>query len=209
MRTPAVLEWLIKHNADGCEGELTSCVACLVFRTYWQVLDGFARGELPVLAAERVRVGRQFVSNEQQDVFEFFEQWLEAARSWELDAGRWGVWGGVELSRPQATHVDRLFGFVEETRRRCTHCQGPVQAWYSSQRVLRVSPADDSTPPRPTHPTAPRQAPTTSPLPATVQRTRTHLAVHCLQTDALPAHAQQQALGARHVRNHPKPASMS
>ena len=47
---------------------------------------------------------------------------------------------GVELSRPQATHVDRLFGFVEETRRRCTHCQGPVQAWYSSQRVLRVSP---------------------------------------------------------------------
>ena len=68
---------------------------------------------------------------------------FERARGLEIDSGRYGLWGGVQLTVPAATHVERLFGFLRETRRRCTRCREGVRSWFSSERVLRVSPKEE------------------------------------------------------------------
>ena len=93
------------------------------------------------MVAERRRYANgAFAGGGQQDAVEFMERFLDSARSEEFARGRYGLWGGVQLDRPVAPHVERLFGFVEEARRRCLVCRGPVRAWYSSERVLRVTP---------------------------------------------------------------------
>ena len=119
---------------------------CALFRTYCQVLAGFGRGadSVPVLADQRGRVGRQFLGGDQHDVFEFLEHFLDRARVWEIEARRCSGWGGVQLTTPVATHVERLFGFVRETRRRCRVCKemgrAQVRSWFSSENVLHVAP---------------------------------------------------------------------
>ena len=140
IRTPGMLEWATQHFA-GCALH-ESCVVCALFQTYSQVLSGFGRGEdlLPVLARRRAQVSGVFAGARQHDVFEFFEQFLDKARRFEINANRSGIWGSVQVDSPQATHVERLFGFVRETRRQCTACRGIVRSWFSSERVLRVTP---------------------------------------------------------------------
>ena len=40
-----------------------------------------------------------------------------------------------------STQVDRVFGFIQETPRRCTICEGgAVVAVYNAERVLRLVP---------------------------------------------------------------------
>jgi hypothetical protein len=85
-------------------------------------------------------VDARFGGAHQHDVFEFFEGLLDKARAAELAAGRYGIWGHVQVTTPAATHVDRLFAFVREVRRRCVVCRGHVQSWFSSECVLRVTP---------------------------------------------------------------------
>ena len=140
LRVPAVVEWMTRHNTDGCAQEQTTCVLCALFHTYCQVLDGSCvrRSCLPVLAARRCLVDDEFSDAEQHDIFSFFDAFLHRARSAEIDAGRYSFWGGVQHISPAATHVERLFGFVRETRRRCKACQGPVLSWFASEFVLRV-----------------------------------------------------------------------
>ena len=145
MRTPAMCEWMCRHNADGCPHSDTGCVLCALFRTYGQLLRGGAGDALrcrPVLAEQRGEVGEVFRDNNQHDVFEFFESFIDRARAREIEAGRHGPWDGVQLTYRVATHVDRVFGFVQETRRRCKECRGQVQSWFSSECVLRVPPTE-------------------------------------------------------------------
>jgi len=144
MRVPAMVEWATQHVAENCPQEESSCVLCALFRTYCQVLAGFGRGaaSVPVLAERRAQVHDVYRGAHQHDVVEFFEHFLDRARSVEIAAGRCGAWGGLQMDRPVATHVERIFGFVRETRRRCLQCRGNVRSWYSSECVLRLSPEE-------------------------------------------------------------------
>ena len=49
------------------------------------------------------------------------------------------MWCHVEEAPSVVTHADRIFGFVSETRRRCTRCR-LVRSWYSGDNVLKVRP---------------------------------------------------------------------
>ena len=79
-------------------------------------------------------------SRGQHDASDFLEQFLERARQEEVARQMYGLWGGVQQGYAVATQVDRLFGFVQETRRQCASCQGTVRSWYANERILRVSP---------------------------------------------------------------------
>ena len=72
----------------------------------------------------------------------FSKRFFDKARALELAAGRYGIWSGVQVNIAAATHVERLFGFVQETRNRCTVCRGSVLSYFSSERVLRVTPRE-------------------------------------------------------------------
>ncbi len=141
MRTPAVVEWMSRHHADGCPKDESGCALCSLFLTYSQVLSGFAHDDkTPVLAARRAEVDGRFGGREQHDVVEFFEKFLECVRDVEIAAGRCSTWENIQIAERRATHVERLFGFVRETRRRCRVCRGGVRSWFSGEHVLRVEP---------------------------------------------------------------------
>ena len=91
VRTPAMLEWICRHNADGCPRADTGCVLCALFRTYGQLLGGGAGDAVrrrPVLAERRAEVSEVFQDENQHDVFEFFEAFIGRARAGEIQAGR-------------------------------------------------------------------------------------------------------------------------
>ena len=141
MHTPAVVEWMSRHNADGCPKEHGGCALCSLFLTYAQVLGGFAEDDkTPKLAERRVEVDQRFAGFQQHDVVEFFEKFLECVRDVEIAAGRCSTWENIQIAERRATHVERLFGFVRETRRRCRVCRGGVRSWFSGEHVLRVEP---------------------------------------------------------------------
>jgi hypothetical protein len=142
IRTPVVAEWLEYHNAESCPQEGSTCVACAMWLTRCQVFGGFQgdEGKFSVLARRRRHVDEVFHGSEQHCVIEFFDKFCDRARIAEISAGRFGYWGGLQIEDPKATHVDRIFGFVLETRRRCTVCQ-LVRSWFASERVLRIEPA--------------------------------------------------------------------
>ena len=115
LRTPAMLEWMCRHNADGYPHADTGCVLCALFRAYGQLSRGGVGDALrrrPVLADRRAEVSEMFQDNNQHDVFEFFEAFIDRARAGEIEVGRRGPWDGVQLTFNVATHVDRIFGFV-------------------------------------------------------------------------------------------------
>lgn len=144
MRTPAMLEWATRHAADGCPHLLenpSSCPMCALFLTHTQVLGGFGQGRASIPAVYR---NRNYLSGDfavgQHDAFEYLEKFFDRAHDVECAAGRYAFWGGVQLVAPAATHLDRIFGFVRETRRRCRQCRGVVRSWFARERVLRLQP---------------------------------------------------------------------
>ena len=127
VRTPAVAEWLQKHNAEGCPSEQNGCPLCALFLTFTEVLAGFnEQDKTPTFAKRRSEVDERFAGCNQHDVVEFLEKFFERARDVEILSGRCSVWQDVQIAEPRATHVERLFGFVRETRRRCRTCCGGV-----------------------------------------------------------------------------------
>jgi hypothetical protein len=47
----------------------------------------------------------------------------------------------VQSDRPVATHVERVFGFLRETRRRCTQCRDAgIRSWLDHDRIWRMTP---------------------------------------------------------------------
>ena len=146
LRTPGMREWLIKHGEDGCPREQTSCVLCSLFMTLGQMESGFGmrgRRVQPSLALQRSRVGAVFAGDEQHDVCEFLQAFLDQAATGEVEDGRYGMWRDVRMvGPPVACHVDRIFGFVVEERLRCKRegCRAAVSCRYERHFLWRLWP---------------------------------------------------------------------
>ena len=100
---------------------------CGLKETYDQMLSGTVGrvGVVPVVAQRRQAVGAEFMRG-QHDAVDFLERFLDTARQEELDRSRYGLWGGLAQTSAAATQVDRLFSYVQETRRQCMSCRGTV-----------------------------------------------------------------------------------
>ena len=64
---------------------------CALHDTYPQVLTGDFFGFGPMLAERRESVDDEFAGRRQHDVFEFLEKFLDRARTFEIDSGRYGL----------------------------------------------------------------------------------------------------------------------
>ena len=130
LRLPAVAVWL-QHHAGQCVVG-AGCLACLVWRS--RAALGKRPPAAPALVAtlsECVRLLR-FGDGEQHDLDELCTSLLDALRDDEVTAGRCTGWSGVASAGGRASHVDRLFGFVLEQRRRCVAC-GVAAATVAAQ----------------------------------------------------------------------------
>ncbi len=134
LRLPAVAIWLSEH-ASGCAAG--ACLLCELGRA--RVALGCRPAAAPSLVA---RVGafpglRAFAGGGQHDAAEFCGCLLDALHEGELAAGRRADWLGAP---GEATHVDRLFGFVLEKRLRCESCGdfAEQRSVYSTDRVLHL-----------------------------------------------------------------------
>ena len=130
LRLPPVAIWLQWHYSR-CDANLT-CVACRTWASRWQL--GSDRTQ-PVLVTNIGLVSRRFADRSQQDADDFLGALLHAMRDREVLAGRSTPW----LPGPDATHVDRLFGYVLETRRRCAAC-GHVRCTCERHFSLHLPP---------------------------------------------------------------------
>ena len=146
VRTPAVLEWLRRHFGErGC-GVGSSCVACALFKTARQC--GAAAGgravERPQLPVGRGDVDPAYADTEQHDAGEFLGHFLEQATAAERGAGRAAAWSQGEMDVPHdfaATQVQRIFGMVQEVRRRCTAC-GRCTVRFQPSAELQLPPRE-------------------------------------------------------------------
>ena len=116
------------------------CSVCALWATRLQL----GSAVLPELVRHRAAVDMRFHGHEQQDAAEFLRLLLAHMRTVELQAGRSTQWHGVcSKDEAQVTHVDRLFGFVEETRLQCKRCKAGEARYRSAHvLVLPVPPAD-------------------------------------------------------------------
>ena len=110
---------------------------CVLAATRAQLECSGAHGQLPRLALRRGLIGAECASDGQQDASEFLGFLLETLRTDELRAGRHGVWGNLHIDVNLATHAERLFAFVRETRKRCKTCL-MVRVWYESAYMWLV-----------------------------------------------------------------------
>jgi len=93
---------------------------------------------LPELTVRRGLVGDAFAGPEQHDASEFLVFLLSKLRDIEFQAHRYGTWGHVQIDGAFATHVERLFSSVFETRRRCNTCT-KFRVWYSTGYTWQVT----------------------------------------------------------------------
>ena len=143
MRIPALVEWMNEHSKNCVQH--ARCALCSLHDTRLQVLVEARHAPRPVLA-ERLALLDQpllesLANSRQHDAVEFVDRFLNQIRGVERQAARAGAWSRVEIDDPVATQGERIFGFVRETRRRCTRCsEGVVRSWYGYDRVLRIAP---------------------------------------------------------------------
>ena len=141
MRLPAFVDWMLYHLENACDGKNGGCSLCALGLTYQQVLAGWSYGSrpVPVIAARRTEVSAEFAGAEHQDACEFYNMFLARARERELNAMRFGRWDGVEhVDVPMATHAERLFGFVMESRWLCVECESSVRVWFQQSVLLQL-----------------------------------------------------------------------
>ena len=118
LRVPAVAVWLHVH-ATQCEGigrpgidSASRCVSCALWATRLQL----GSAALPELVRHRGEIDKIFEEGGQQDAAEFAQLILKRMRVGELQAERAAEWPLAASEVGRVTHVDRLFGFVQETR---------------------------------------------------------------------------------------------
>ena len=115
---------------------------CALSFTHLQFVSGGRESVIPDLATCRQEVAETFQGDKQHDVFEFLEQFFRCVRKSEIEANRFGIWGGVKQYECVASHQERLFSFLVESRRRCSRCQSCVRSWYDPHSVLRLIPKE-------------------------------------------------------------------
>ena len=145
MRVPAVVAWMHAHGRH-CNLGSAGCLLCALRDTRLQVMDGRQRAPPPVIAAQDVLQllhsppAEPLHDRRQHDVVEFLDRLFVAMCTAERAAGRCGAWAHVQSDRAVATQVERVFGFVHETRRRCTRCRNaPARCNYECERVWRMT----------------------------------------------------------------------
>jgi hypothetical protein len=120
-----------------CGRGLQGCVLCALWDTRLQM--GTSR--LPSLVRVRELVGPAFRGAGGQDVVVFLRALLgrmgDEERGAEPSRGAPcpGRWWNVQGLSDALTHVERLFGFVEELRRSCSVC-GRCEGYVSLRRML-------------------------------------------------------------------------
>ena len=103
---------------------------CALRDTRVQVLAGHMRAPEPVIASRECvalldePAAEPLHDRRQHDAVEFVDRFFRSICATERGAGRCGAWAGVQNDEPVATHLERVFGFVHETRRRCECCPG-------------------------------------------------------------------------------------
>ncbi len=139
LRLPSLVAWLGWH-ALRCDAG-AACVACLLYRSRHQI----GEKALPELLLHRGTVGQVFDDAAHHEPLDFCEAILDALRSREVLAGRCVVWPGIHGSgEVVATHVDRLFAFVEECRSQCNVC-GAARVEFERKTRLRLpAPGEDA-----------------------------------------------------------------
>ena len=145
LRLPSVALWLHAH-ASHCEvrGQApdtaeTRCAACALWATRLQL----GSGACPALVRHRAAVDQRFARRGQHDAAEFLQLLLGRMRTQELQAGRAVDWVGVQSDVARVTHVDRLFGFLEETRLECKVCRSRKSSHASANVLVFPVPPDD------------------------------------------------------------------
>ena len=132
LRLPAVAVWLARH-CESCPDSI-SCLACAL----WRCRDGLGTEAcgwmLESCSALLGSVPGVFGS---AGVPECFAAVVAELHRIEIGAARAGDWPGVSNRPHGASHVDRIFAFVEEQRLLCEHCGGslPKVVW-NARHVL-------------------------------------------------------------------------
>jgi hypothetical protein len=142
LRLPAFVEWMNEH-CKRCDRH-DRCVLCALHDTRLQLLAAECLAPVPIMA---LRLGLldspisgSLANGRQHDAVEFVDRLLRRIRNDERDAGRLGPWAHVQSDFQEATHTERIFGFVRETRRRCTVCRHPVtRSWYDWDTIWRTT----------------------------------------------------------------------
>ena len=132
LRVPALAVWLPAHS--GHCAAAAACPACLMLASVRQL--GSRR--MPELLRHRGLVHAVPDDADGRDAAVFAEQLLSAMRAIEIAAGRAASWPGVSDSQGPVTHLDRLFGFVVETRRQCRSCDG-CSSTFATARALHLA----------------------------------------------------------------------
>ena len=132
LRLPAMVYWLRAHRTH-CSVPDMRCIACALWASRLQA----GVWKLPELARQRATVGGAFAGEGQQDAAQFLEALLDTLRQGELVANRRVAWPNCQRDVPYATHIDRLFSFVEETRLRCTECKS-IRSRFASSAFLKL-----------------------------------------------------------------------
>ena len=133
-----MMEWMTAHYTD-CPNQ-NSCVMCALFGTYLQIVDGTIcrPSKVPVLPGQRRLVSEDFARG-QHDVVEFFQRFMERVRQGEVGAFRCAPLYGVD-GMVNVTHVERVFGFLMETRRKCSVCTNArMKVKRSCETFLRLA----------------------------------------------------------------------
>ena len=115
-------------------------MACALWATRLQL----GSAALPELVRHRGAVDSLFQKDCEHDAAHFVQRLLTRMRGCELQAERAVEWNGLLSDVRRATHVDRLFGFVEETRlqrKQCRSCR--AQHACAHVLVLPVPPVDE------------------------------------------------------------------
>ena len=115
LRLPAVALWLDKHESvENCKRN--TCVACLM----QQARSTLGKSLVCGLVGRRRLVGERFQEVAPHSPADFAVELVEAFRCCEIARGLVSASQLTESDEEmQVTHIDRLFGFVVELRRRC------------------------------------------------------------------------------------------
>ena len=132
LRLPHMHAWIEMH-AEHCRNS-SGCALCWLSTVQKALGDHINRRSVQVFFLPE-GVGPHDV----QDMKAVFESFLDVLSKSEVNAGRFGEMPVPALSSAVVTHVDRLFGWFQQTRMRCSVCGSEAeQTMLSKSRILTL-----------------------------------------------------------------------